>query len=246
MGRPFTRSPSPGIKVMNGLDGIKSVTALLFLCFGFFHVIHANENENEEEVAPLYLNSNHLNSRVARSAEPYYYSYWNDLKRGDPSHLLRFNKRGGMQDDHLLRFAKNMTITYCDLPKNPMITCYDSPKKMTIICCDSLKKTMIICCDSLKKKTITCCDSPKKMMITCCDLPKAMIICFAMRRVMMKMRPWAPKKTITCFNSQSDLITCCEDRERKLMITCCDLLELMMIIYLDLLKFKIKLFKWLK
>merc|ERR1712088_441672 len=77
-----------------------------FLCFGFFHVIHANENENEEEVAPLYLNSNHLNSRVARSAEPYYYSYWNDLKRGDPSHLLRFNKRGGMQDDHLLRFAK--------------------------------------------------------------------------------------------------------------------------------------------
>ena len=29
---------------MNGLDGIKSVTALLFLCFGFFHVIHANEN----------------------------------------------------------------------------------------------------------------------------------------------------------------------------------------------------------
>merc|ERR1712141_506821 len=183
----LTRSPSPGIKVMNGLDGIKSVTALLFLCFGFFHVIHANENENEKEVAPLYLNSNHLNSRVARSAEPYYYSYWNDLKRGDPSHLLRFNKRGGMQDDHLLRFAKNMAITYCDLPKNPMITCYDSPRKMTIICC---------------------------------DLPKAMIICFAMRRVMTKMRPWAPKKTITCFNLQSDLITCCEDRERKLMITC--------------------------
>ena len=77
--------------------------------------------ENEEEVAPLYLNSNHLNSRVARSAEPYYYSYWNDLKRGDPSHLLRFNKRGGMQDDHLLRFAKKYDDHLLRFAKNPMI-----------------------------------------------------------------------------------------------------------------------------
>ena len=51
--------------------------------------------ETEDEIAaPLYLNENHLNNRVARSIDPYSY-YWNDLKRGDPSHLLRFAKRSG-------------------------------------------------------------------------------------------------------------------------------------------------------
>ena len=52
------------------------------------------ENPEEEVVSPLYLKENHLNSRFTRSInKPYYWNYWNDLKRGDPSHLLRFNKR---------------------------------------------------------------------------------------------------------------------------------------------------------
>ena len=46
-----------------------------------------------------------MNNRIARSIDPYSY-YWNDLKRGDPSHLLRFAKRSGGMDDHMLRFAK--------------------------------------------------------------------------------------------------------------------------------------------
>ena len=52
------------------------------------------EAPEEEVVSPLYLKENHLNSRFTRSVKiPYYWNYWNDLKRGDPSHLLRFNKR---------------------------------------------------------------------------------------------------------------------------------------------------------
>ena len=46
-----------------------------------------------------------MNNRIARSIDPYSY-YWNDLKRGDPSHLLRFAKRSGGMDDHMLRFAR--------------------------------------------------------------------------------------------------------------------------------------------
>merc|ERR1712045_143876 len=78
----------------------------LYLCLGIVRFIRANESETEEEIAaPLYLNENHLNNRIARSIDPYSY-YWNDLKRGDPSHLLRFAKRSGGMDDHMLRFAK--------------------------------------------------------------------------------------------------------------------------------------------
>jgi len=91
---------------MYGFDRIKHGVIVLYLCLGIVRFIRANESEAEEEIAaPLYLNENHLNNRIARSIDPYSY-YWNDLKRGDPSHLLRFAKRSGGMDDHMLRFAK--------------------------------------------------------------------------------------------------------------------------------------------
>jgi len=91
---------------MYGFDGIKHGVIVLYLCLGIVRFIRANESDAEEEIAaPLYLNENHLNNRIARSIDPYSY-YWNDLKRGDPSHLLRFAKRSGGMNDHMLRFAK--------------------------------------------------------------------------------------------------------------------------------------------
>ena len=69
--------------------------------------------ETEDEIAaPLYLNENHLNNRVARSIDPYSY-YWNDLKRGDPSHLLRFAKRSGGKDQGCWQTPNVGTLLGC-------------------------------------------------------------------------------------------------------------------------------------
>ena len=98
----FRLSPRTTASLIHVFDIVHfefTYTIISNICLSFF-------TETEEEIAaPLYLNENHLNNRIARSIDPYSY-YWNDLKRGDPSHLLRFAKRSGGMDDHMLRFAK--------------------------------------------------------------------------------------------------------------------------------------------
>merc|ERR1712018_398525 len=94
MGRPFNSAfPYLAHKIMNGLDGIKSVVVLQFLlCVGIFQGIQADEDDHLLRFAK----SDHL-LRFARAPMSFH------DKRGE-EHLLRFAKRG--PSDHLLRYAK--------------------------------------------------------------------------------------------------------------------------------------------